>query len=212
MIINEMTLKIKNIIFFKFVFFTFIISIIFYQISLSNISNEEIKAKIYRTNQLVVESEERLRVLESENDNLKEAIAEYHNLKNTINLSDLDCFNKLDYEKKIRNIESQFNLKSKTNIFASSNSIIKKDQPKKSVVLKTTTVKLSYNIDNFHNAIKYALNAYNLLPQYNLVRSIEITKESVITPTIASLINNDNNSFFIDVNLNLEVKELNLND
>lgn len=211
MLIDNITLRIKNKIFFKLISQGFIFAFLLYLISSTQDSIDNLKAKIIKTTELVLESEERLLTLNKEEEKIHEILDEFNNLKNQEIMNLDSCFNKIDYETKIRKIESDLKIKNKSNIYASSNSFAAKHQPKKSITLKTTSVKIDFHIDEFDNAINFAKKAYEALPEHNFFKSFEITKQSTITPSIASLINTDN-SFIINANLNFEVRELDINE
>lgn len=207
-----MTLRVKNIIFFKIVCACLSYAVISYLINIysDELSNSEIKN--IKANSITQEAKNRLKVFTLNNEDISESVKTYQQLKKNENMNIEECYDKMIYHNKIASLEKSFKLPSSVSIYSSSNSVVKKDQPKKSVLLKTTSVFLKYNIDSFYSALLFSRQAYEFLPQYNLVRSIEISRNNTITPVLAKWFEHTSTVDLISVKLNMEVKEINLND
>lgn len=212
MIVDKITLRVKNIIFFKIVLLSIITTGIIYLLSTRKDAYSFMQYHFLKMETLLKEAEDRVAALDGKNESLQLAIHQYQQLKATENISLEECFDKSLYQQKIDGIEKNFAIKGKVNIFASSNAALKKDQPKQSIMMKASTVSLSYTVDNMLTAIKFAEQAYTLLPAYHIVRSIVITRQNVITPENAMLFDDTSNSELCSTRLDLEVKEIHLNE
>lgn len=211
MIINKITSKIKNIIFFKIVSLIILASFLTYYINIiiDNKNNLELKQIVAK--QTLKSAQEKLDILNNQSNEINEILKIYHSL---ISKKDQpsECFNKASFNKSIKKIEKKFGLKSNIKVFASSSSSYRKIQSVKSILLKTTSIKLDYNTSNFLNSVKIARSAFQELPIYNFVKSYEITKNNILSPSLIEWLSTSNTADIISNNLLMEVKELDLNE
>ncbi len=210
MIIDQMTLRIKNIIFFKTVCVFFGYILISYAINTISDSYVAINNQNEKAKQMLTEAEERLKALNNQNNELTEAISKYKSLQ-TVSQKHFECFDKFEYQKNIRNIEKNFKLGNQAGIYISSSSAAKKNQPTRTVLLKTTTVKINYSLDKLLDAINFAKEVYKTSPQYSLIRSFHIEAHDSITPNIAKLLDTSNDIDLVSSELTMEVREIDLN-
>lgn len=210
MIIDQMTLRIKNIIFFKTVCVFFGYILISYTINTIADSYAAINSQNEKAKQMLTEAEERLKALSNQNNELTEAISKYKSLQ-IVSQKHFECFDKFEYQKNIRNIEKKFKLGNQVGIYISSTSSAKKNQPNRTVLLKTTTVKINYSLDRLLDALNFAREVYKTSPQYSLIRSFYIEAHDSITPNIAKLLDTSNDIDLVSSELTMEVREIDLN-
>jgi len=213
MIINEMTLSIKNILFFKAVCIT--IAVICLTYTINELSTEVTQSNDNYSKASIIYSGalERFNAINKQSENLDEAMAKYQTLKKiaTSHIDD-DCFNKEAYETSILNASKTNGIKDNPAVFISSGLGSRINPQNESILLKVTNVKLQYHIDCFLASIEFAKSAYNSLPKYSIVRNIEILKHSSLTPDIVSWLETANEPDLIATTINMEVRELTLND
>ncbi len=210
MIINQMTLRIKNIIFFKTVCVFFGYVIISYTINTVSANLASLNLQKLKAVEMLSEAEERLTALDNKNNELTEAITKYTSLK-TSSQKYAECFDKFEYQKNIKNVEKKFKLSPPSEIYISSASAPKKNQPTRTVSLKTTLAKISFSLDTIQDAINFAKEVYSASPQYTIIRSLNIETHDSITPNIAKLLDSSNDIDLISSELAMEVREIDLN-
>jgi hypothetical protein len=211
MIIENITLRVKNVIFFKIVTISLLFIGFSYYISFANEDLIDTKIKFNNANLNLNEAHSRLEILGKNNEEMNIAITKYKHLKNTKDIPD-ECFDKNVYSANLRKIESKYALKNKIDIFTSSMSTIKKNQPVKTISLRTTSVNLIYFNEDFINSVKIAKEAFESLPSYNFITAFEIKRNSILTPQVMKWVEKSNIVDLISSNVTMEVKELDLND
>ena len=211
MIIESITLRVKNVIFFKIVTLSLLFIGLSYYISFANEDLIDTKIKFNNANINLSEANSRLNILEQNNDEMNIAIIKYKHLKNNKDIPD-ECFDKNVYAASLKKIESKYSLKNKIDVFTSSMSSVKKNQPVKTVSLRTTAVNLSYFNEDFINSVKIAKEAFEALPPYNFITTFEVKRNSILTPKLMKWVENSNNVDLISSNVRMEVKELDLNE
>lgn len=213
MIIEEMTLRVKNILFFKAVCIT--ISIISLTYLIDKISTDTIQTaeKYSKAKEMLSNVMERFNAINKQSEDLAGAITKYQNLKKIASSHiDDDCFNKEAYEKSINNAATLNGLKDPATIFISSGLENKMNQRTESIFLKTTNIKLQYHLDSFLTAVTFARNAYNSLPIYSTVKNMLIEKHVSLTPSLVNWLTTANEPDLTITTINMEVRELSLNE
>ncbi|MDX1924081.1 MAG: hypothetical protein SFT91_02490 [Rickettsiaceae bacterium] len=209
---NEMTLRLKNIIFFKFVSMSLCSLVFLYMLNMAFLEKEDSWFKMIKARQLVLESEERLNALSIPSEQMTSMLEFYNLLRNYENMNLEECFNSGIYKAQIATLDKKHKLSRATNVQTSSISVPKKFQPKKYLTINSSTVLIDANAESFEQALVFAESAFDALPKYNVVRSFEIDMIDVITPLVAKGLRNPQSVDLVTLSMNMEVKELNLND
>lgn len=207
MIINQLTLRVKNIIFFKLVSIAIVIGSLTYYYNMYSMKTVDLKAKLIKATKTLNEVENRLLVLKQNDASLNEAIELYKELDNN---SDIDCFDSRIYKKQLNQISKKYKLKDKFKLHSSSS--YKNNDLSKTVLLKTSTIKVNYHSHDFLTSIKIARDVYNRLPSYNFITEYEINRNEVLTPNVIKWLANSKNPEIISNKLLMEVKELELHE
>lgn len=213
MIVEQMTLRVKNIIFFKAVCVCISLVILSYLI---NSTSDELQSceerNIAATNKLI-EEENRLNALKEDNAKLQEVIQTYQSLKQNqeLNLAK-NCFDKASYQNKILASEKEFGLNDSSTIKVSEQAPSKINKLQKTIILNKASVLVEYHLDNFLNSIRFAQRAYETMPKNTVINSFEVTKHTSLTPVIASWLDKSDDVDLISVSLDMELRTIGLSD
>ncbi|NDB82381.1 MAG: hypothetical protein EB127_06520 [Alphaproteobacteria bacterium] len=207
-----MILRLKNLIFFKIVCLTLVGIGVFYALTLSidDLTNSEYTME--KANQLVVESRLRLDAIKNKSGKIMDVLGSYSNLRKFENLDiNDDSFNKDIYSSKINGAGKKYKLLGSPQI-SSSKPFVIRGEIGSNVTLSTMRVQIEAKLASVDAALEFASNAFQALPQYNLLRACEIKLIRTITPKVIDGISNFDVSNIANLSLNMEVKGLNLND
>lgn len=207
MIIDKMTLRTKNIIFFKLVTFCLCFIAIFYIISHLNENLDDTKIQKMQVEELLNKASSRLNALKSDKSHLEKIFKKYNELVETKN-NPYECFNRNAYSKEVKKIEKKLGLKDQIRFMTSTN--YEGNNSSNTILMRVSKVRLNYLTSDFLTAVKIAKNAYEALPNYNFVNSFEIKRNKVLTPKMLQLLKTSNEADLISSNLQMEVKELEL--
>jgi len=213
MIVEQITLRVKNIIFFKAVCVCISLLILTYLIN--QFSDDLTNGKIKNLAALskLSEEEHRLEALESEDKKLEETIKVFLELKQNQSLNiTKDCFDRMSYQNKILEAEKTFGLNDSSTIKVTEQAPSKINKLQQTILLNKTAVLVEYHVNTFTSAIKFAQAVFETMPENTFIKSFDIIKHKSLTPTVVSWLKKSKDPDLISVKVDMELRTIGLSD
>jgi len=121
---------------------------------------------------------------------------------------DVSCLEKEALIQQLDAIAAQFHLRTQPNMEIAPIPSMEKFNNNDNVQVMTSDLTIKFPAQGFMHALSFTKAAYNILPTYSLLASIDIEASTVITPLVLDELSTTKKPQLIDCKLDVEIREI----
>ncbi len=204
--LQQQITRLKNVIAFKMTLCAFIVGFLFWY---ESVTQERLE---YSTQQLGIASLE-LSGIESKVQLIKNSAAlveaTYGAYSEALkNPFDLSCLAKDKFINDLSTVANQFHLRDQPKVDVSTRPSIEKFHNNEAVQIMTTDINVTFPAQGFAHAFGFIKGVYKILPEYTILKSIDIYANNIITPETINELSSTTELQLMDCELKLKIREI----